>query len=348
VVRSGTPRGVAAALAAAATFGASAPLIKKLLAHGDVLALSSLLYLGAAVALTAAAIGRRGRSRETALGRRDVPLVAAVAVTGGVIGPALLLYGLERVAGSSGSLLLNLEGPFTLLLAVALFGEHASRRLVLAATLVFVGALILQRDPGPSSAALLGGAAVTGACLAWAVDNNLTQRLTLRDPLQVVQVKAVTAGLGSGVLALLTSSRFPPLGYTVATLAVGATCYGSSILLDAWALRLLGAARESALFALAPFVGAALAMPLLGEHLRPTLALAGAVMAGGVALLVREDHEHQHQHLPIEHDHAHAHDEHHQHTHAVGDGEAHGHLHRHLPIRHGHPHVSDAHHRHPH
>jgi drug/metabolite transporter (DMT)-like permease len=343
-----TGRGIVSALGAAVLFGASAPLIKKLLVHGDVLALSSLLYLGAALALTVGAIARQGRSPEAALSRHDLPLVGAVALTGGIVGPALLLFGLERVSGSGGSLLLNLEGPFTLLLAVVLFGEHASRRVILAAALVFVGALVVQRDPGPSSAAPLGYLAVAGACLAWAVDNNLTQRLALRDPLQVVQVKALAAGLGSGALALLLSSRFPTAGYAVAVLAVGGTCYGSSILLDVWALRLLGAARESALFALAPFVGAALAIPLLGEHLRPAVVVAGLLMAGGVALLVREDHEHQHVHLPIEHDHVHTHDEHHQHAHPGGDTAEHSHLHRHLPVRHGHPHVSDAHHRHDH
>lgn len=351
-MQTSTRRGVAAALGAAALFGASAPLIKLLLRHSGVFALSSLLYLGAALSLTLSVAVSRGRRAEAPLRRGDLPSIAAVALLGGMAGPWLLLLGLRHVSGMEGALLLNLEGPLTLLLAVALFGEHVSRRVLLAASLVFVGAVVLERDPGRSSVAVAGALAIAGACAAWALDNNVTQRLALRDPLRVVQAKAAAAAVAAASLAVVTGSRFPTGRYALGALLLGGSCYGSSIVLDVWALRLLGAARESALFATAPFIGAALAIPFLTEQLQPRVAVAAAVMAAGVVVLVREDHTHTHAHLPVEHDHAHAHDAHHRHAHDDQRpelvGRRHSHTHRHQPLRHAHPHVSDAHHRHEH
>ena len=125
---------------------------------------------------------------------------------------------------------------------------------------------------------------------------------------------------------------------------------GVSVVLDAFALRLIGAAREAAYFATAPFVGALASVLLLGDTLRWHDGLAMLVMAVGVGFLLRERHGHQHAHDEISHEHLHEHDEHHQHEHQPGDpvGEPHSHPHRHAPLVHDHPHVSDAHHRHRH
>ena len=125
-----------------------------------------------------------------------------------------------------------------------------------------------------------------------------------------------------------------------------------SLLLDMHALRLLGAAREAAYFATAPFIGALLAIPLLAERPGLAEAAAGLVMVAGVVLLARERHSHLHTHEPVEHEHLHVHDEHHQHDHdhdhdhpAQGTS-PHSHRHRHEPITHEHPHLPDLHHRH--
>ncbi|WP_437607991.1 hypothetical protein WMF20_45120 [Sorangium sp. So ce834] len=114
------------------------------------------------------------------------------------------------------------------------------------------------------------------------------------------------------------------------------------------AAAILGAAREAAYFATAPFLGAVLAIPLLGERPGAADLAAAGLMAAGVALLRSERHAHAHTHAPLEHDHVHTHDEHHRHAHDGAFDEPHAHPHRHEPLSHDHPHVPDLHHRHEH
>ncbi|MFI5314999.1 MAG: DMT family transporter [Myxococcota bacterium] len=343
-------RGTASALAAAVLFGASAPLAKLLLPSVDPLMLAALFYLGAGGALlaTRALRSRGAAAREAPVSRADLPLLAGVTLAGGVAGPVLLLAGLSRVTGIAGALLLNLEAPFTILLALVFFGEHLSRRESLAAAFVIAGAALLGLRSGPLGADLLGLASIAGACLCWGLDNNWTQRLSLRDPVAVVSIKATSAGLCSLALALATRQSLPSPALAGMALAVGSLSYGASIVLAVYALRELGAARESALFATAPFAGALLAIPLLGEIPRGADCAGAAVMALGVLLLARARHEHVHAHEELEHEHSHVHDEHHRHAHAGAVPEPHSHVHRHEPLVHGHPHVSDLHHRHEH
>jgi drug/metabolite transporter (DMT)-like permease len=342
-------RGAAAGLGAAVLFGVSAPIAKLLVAHTGPLLLSGLIYLGAGLGLTAIRLAARSR-REAALRRADLGLLGAVALAGGVAGPLLLLIGLQRVSAVMGSLLLNLEAVFTIALAVLLFREHLSPLAALAAALIVGGSTVLALGPGDLSAHAVGIVAVAGACLCWGLDNNLTQKLSLRDPITVVQYKTLAAGSFSLALALATGARLPGPGVIGAALLVGLGSYGLSIVLDVYALRLLGAAREAAFFATAPFVGALAAVPIVGERLGGAELAGGALMLVGVLVLLRERHSHAHAHDAVEHEHLHTHDEHHQHEHPPGvDATApHTHRHRHAPLTHAHPHVSDSHHRHRH
>jgi drug/metabolite transporter (DMT)-like permease len=248
-------------------------------------------------------------------------------------------------------LLLNLEGPFTVLIALTLFGEHLGSRAAVGAGFVFVGACLLA-VPGAASGAthLAGVLLLIIACAAWALDNNLTQGLAGKDPWQLVIAKTLGAGTGMVALGLGLGARFPSGRILLVTLVLGGLAYGASVLLDAFALRLLGAAREAAFFATAPFAGALLSVPVLGERLAAVQLAAGAVMVLGVGLLVRERHGHEHTHDELEHTHSHVHDAHHQHPHPTGMDTTgpHVHPHRHAPLTHAHAHVSDAHHRHPH
>lgn len=335
-------------LAAALTFGASAPLAKLLLDGVEPVMLASLLYLGAGAALTIA-IAARGGTREADLSGADVPALLLLIVMGGVIAPVLMLTGLQRVSGVAGALLLNLEAPFTMLLAVAL-GEHLGRRDVAAVGGILAGGMLLGVAPGAVSGEAVGVLLLASACACWAIDNNVTQRLALKDPLRLVRIKALGAGVGTLAIATVVGAALPSAGTIAAALALGAISYGASIVLDAYALRLVGAAREAAFFATAPFFGAALALPLLGERLDAGDVLAGSLMAVGVALLLRSRHGHVHAHDPIVHEHLHEHDDHHRHAHdePVPPGVRHSHVHTHAPLVHDHHHVSDAHHRHPH
>lgn len=345
-------RGAIFGLTAAVLFGASAPVAKLLLPGASPLSLSALLYLGAGIGLSLPALARRSRvadrPAEAPLRGRDWALLGLISLTGGVIAPLLMLWGLERISGVVASLLLNLEGPFTVLIAVAFFGEHLGRREAWAAALVLSGAAVLSYRPGEIHVDGLGVLALAGACALWGVDNNLTQRLTLRDPLVLVCGKTLSAGLVSLGLAFAFGAVFPRGLALAAALLLGSSSYGLSVLLDAYALRLLGAAREAAFFATAPFAGAALAIPLLGERASLGDALACLLMAGGVAMLLTARHGHEHTHEILEHEHVHVQDEHHQHQHEGPIDEPHSHRHLHLTMTHDHPHVSDAHHRHRH
>jgi drug/metabolite transporter (DMT)-like permease len=338
-------------LGGAVLFGASTPLSKLLLPGVGPVMLAALLYLGAALLISVfRVLSRVGgpRSAEAKIRGSDAVTLGAVVVFGGVLGPVLMLFGLARISALTGSLLLNLEAVFTTLLAVMVFHEHLSRTLAAASGLVVLGALLLSNQPGKLGGGVLGVMAIVGACLSWAIDNNLSQSLSLRDPTAVVQVKTAGAGLTSLALALATGHTIPTPTFLVGGVVVGSLGFGASLICVMFALRYLGAAREAAWFSTAPFIGAALAVPIFG--VLPTAAewSGMASMITGVFLLVREQHSHVHSHDPIEHDHLHVHDEHHQHAHEGLVAEPHSHSHRHDPISHEHPHVSDLHHRHRH
>jgi drug/metabolite transporter (DMT)-like permease len=342
-------RGALFGLLAAATFGVSAPFAKLLGARVPTLLLAGLLYGGAGLALTLMRRPRRS-APETPLRRSDWPALVAITVLGGMVGPVLMLVGLARVSASAGALLLNLEGPLTAVVAVAAFGEHLGGRALGALALVSGGAAVLVLGHGDLAVSGLGALAIAGACLAWAVDNNLTQRLALKDPIALVRIKTLGAGAANLALAFAHRDPWPGAPLLGGALLLGAVSYGASVLFDAYALRLLGAAREAALFATAPFVGAAAGALLFREAFGSSEIGAGLLMLAGVALLVGERHEHVHTHAPLEHEHLHVHDEHHRHAHGADapPGEPHAHPHRHEPLTHAHPHTSDAHHRHDH
>lgn len=311
--------------------------------------LAGLLYLGAAMGLWLHR-ALRPVTNEARLTREDLPQLVGVVLAGGVLGPVLMLLGLDRVTALAGSLLLNLEAPFTVLLAVIIFGEHLSKHALGATILVVGGALVLELEPGRLGTDTAGVLLLAGATLCWAVDNNLTQRLSLRDPFAIVRVKTLIAGVANTALGLLVGGHLLAPVYVAGALVLGSLSYGVSVVLDAYALRLVGAAREAAYFATAPFVGALVSVMLLGDSLRWYEIVAIGSMAAGVVLLLREKHDHVHEHEQVEHEHLHEHDLHHQHEHTSGDpaGEPHTHRHRHAPLVHGHPHLPDAHHRHQH
>ncbi len=341
--------GYGVGLAAAVLFGASAPASKSLLDHVGPQMLAGLLYLGAFLAVAPVAWLDTNR-REARLRRSDAPALAGLVISGGIVAPVLLMLGLERVSGLAGSLLLNLEGPFTLLFGVFALREYLSGRSWVGAATVFVASAALTVQGSTGSGDAVGYVLIGAACLGWAIDNNLTQRLSVRDPFQIVSVKTGVAALVNVSLASARGESIDALAPLAIALVVGAFAYGVSILLDAYALRMLGAARESAMFATAPFAGALLAVPLLGDSWSGLEIGAAVVMAIGVVMLIGDEHSHRHVHVTMEHDHRHVHNEHHQHEHPAGvdPTEPHSHTHKHEPLVHAHPHVSDVHHRHPH
>ncbi|MEO6338433.1 MAG: EamA family transporter [Caulobacteraceae bacterium] len=341
------------ALASAALFGASTPLAKLLLGGGvDPGVLAGLLYLGSGLGLGVIHLARQTLglpAAEAPLRRADLPWLSLVVLTGGAIGPLLLMLGLARTPATSAALLLNVEGLATLGIAWIVFKENVDRRLLLGAFAILAGAGLLSWQGGPTGLGL-GGLAIVGACLAWGIDNNLTRKLSSADPVQIAAIKGVVAGAVNLGLALARGGGLPSPGLIGGAAMVGFFGYGVSLVLFVLALRQLGTARTGAYFSTAPFLGAALALVLFHEPVTAQLVGAAALMAVGLYLHLNERHQHTHIHAPLDHEHRHVQDEHHQHAHGPGDplGEPHNHPHHHAPMRHKHPHYPDLHHRHGH
>jgi drug/metabolite transporter (DMT)-like permease len=345
-------RAIGAALGAALLFGLSAPAAKVLVGDGTApLLLAGLLYLGSGFGLLIVDVVQRARRIDVAPIPRDGRgRFALSVVVGGAIAPALLMVGLARTTSSTASLLLNLEGVFTALIAWLVVREHTDRRIVLGFGAIAAGGLVLAFDVGGRFTLSPGAIFVAAACLGWAVDNNLTQAVSSADPVRLGMTKGLVAGAANTALALATGAPLPSWATIAAILVVGFLGYGASVVFFVTALRGLGTARTGAYFSTAPFVGAVASLALLGDSFTTRLVVAGALMAVGTALHVFERHAHEHVHEELVHAHEHVHDEHHQHEHPPGvDPRApHAHEHRHERLVHTHAHAPDLHHRHAH
>lgn len=344
-------RSVLYSLAAAALFGASTPFAKLLVGEISPLLLGGLLYLGSGIGLGAARIIRdRGWAR-SGLARQEWPWLLGAVLFGGVLGPVALMFGLTSTSGSTASLLLNLEAVLTALIAWLVFRENADRRVVLGMAAIVAGGFVLSWPTGGAeSTNWIGPLAIAAACLCWAIDNNLTRKVSASDALFIAGSKGLIAGAVNCSLALSLGALWPEPGVLLATMLVGLLGYGLSLVMFVLALRGLGTARTGAYFSTAPFIGAVVALILLNEPATPAFWVACVLMGVGVWLHLTERHEHEHTHEPEEHRHMHTHDEHHQHEHGPEwDGrEPHDHLHRHVVVTHKHPHFPDIHHRHAH
>jgi drug/metabolite transporter (DMT)-like permease len=342
-------KGIVFALAAALLFGLSTPLAKTVASVVHPVLLAGLLYLGSGIGLCGIWTLRPFR-REAPLKRGDAPWLSGAIAAGGVLGPLLLMWGLAQTPASSASLLLNLEGVFTALLAWFVFKENFDARIACGMTLITAGGVFLSWTGRPASGLPWGAFAILGACLAWAVDNNLTRKVSSGDPVQIAMLKGLIAGSISTVVGLGLGGKLPGAVVLLKVGLIGFFGYGLSLTLFVLALRHIGTARTGAYFSTAPFVGAAAAIAFLGESWSAGLLVAAILMATGVWLHLTERHEHLHHHELMEHEHLHTHDEHHQHTHSPNDpiGEPHSHPHRHAPLTHSHPHFPDIHHRHKH
>ena len=337
--------GVPAALFAALLFGAGTPLAKMLVNNISPWLLAGLLYLGSGFGLT---VFRRIRQMpKVRLSRAELPWFAGAVLSGGVVAPVLLMFGLTGMPASGASLLLNAEGVFTALLAWFAFKENFDSRIALGMLAIVIGALILSWPTNIEFSGLWSALAILAACFAWGVDNNLTRKVSLTDATWIASVKGLVAGMVNLTLAFSLGASLPSLGLIFSAMLLGLLAYGISLVLFVVALRHLGTARTGAYFSIAPFFGALLAI-FMGEPLTLSLALAGTLMILGIWLHVTENHNHIHNHELQEHEHEHIHDEHHQHTHDewATTREKHTHWHRHEPLTHMHGHYPDAHHQH--
>ena len=346
--------GVRNALLAALLFGASAPLAKIFLHTLSPMELAGALYLGSGVGLAlwrlAQSLRRNTPKTEAPLRNSDWLWLIGAILSGGVVAPVLLMAGLATTAASSTSLLLNLEGVLTALIAWFAFRENFDRRILMGMIAIVAGGLLLSWKPGEAVGFSWGALAIVGACLCWAIDNNLTRSVSGSDPAQIAMLKGLSAGTVNLLIGLVLSGKTPTISSLMGAGLLGFVSYGLSLTCFVFALRHLGTARTSAYFSTAPFIGVVLSLLLLNEV--PSLLFWPALMLMifGVWMHLTEQHEHDHLHEAMEHEHPHLHDEHHQHEHQPTDppGESHTHRHRHERMVHSHPHVPDLHHRHDH
>ena len=344
-------RDVIYALLAALLFGASTPFAKLLLGDVAPVMLAGLLYLGSGVGLTLIRLIRDRGCKFPHLAITEWPWLLGAILFGGVLGPVTLLFGLTQTTGARASLLLNLEAVLTAVIAWTVFRESADKRIVLGMAAIVLGGIALSWQTNvDASLNWLGPVLISLACLCWAIDNNLTRKVSASDALFIAGVKGLIAGTVNCALALFLGLSLPTGLVVFSTMTLGLMGYGLSLVLFVLALRGLGTARTGAYFSTAPFIGAAISVVLLGEPTGGLFWLAAFLMAVGVWIHLTEHHEHEHHHESLEHEHGHTHDVHHQHIHDFAwDGqEPHDHKHVHIEVTHKHPHFPDIHHRHSH
>ena len=347
------------ALLAAALFGASTPIAKILLGKEAPVLLAGLLYMGSGLGLGLIRLIRDRGWKSPQLPAGEWPWLLGAVLFGGVLGPIALLMGLQQTTGATASLLLNLEAVLTALIAWLIFKESADKRLVLGMAVIVMGSLTLSWPAQPEATAQgvdlglhfgLGPVLIGLACLCWAIDNNLTRKVSSSDALFIAGVKGWVAGSVNSLLALLLGLEWPAWPVVVSTLLLGLLGYGLSLVFFVLALRGLGTARTGAYFSTAPFLGALISVLWMGDSTSGVFWGAALLMALGVWQHLSERHEHPHHHEALTHLHGHRHDEHHQHDHDFPwDGsEPHVHPHAHEEVTHQHPHYPDIHHRHTH
>lgn len=280
------PHGIALALLAAALYALNAPFSKLLLSEVQPTVMAGLLYLGAGFGMGAIALIRRqtGRiGREMHLTRADLPYVLAMILLD-IAAPVCLMLGLNSTTAANASLLNNFEIVATALVALPVFREAISVRLWLGILLVTLSCALLSFEDISSLQFSGGSLLVLLAAVCWGFENNCTRKLSSSDPLEIVLLKGIFSGGGSLVIGLCIGEELPALRFVLAALAVGFVAYGLSIYFYVYAQRVLGAARTSAYYAVAPFIAALLSLLIFREMPSEYYLAALALMALGAWL----------------------------------------------------------------
>ena len=338
---------IAFAILAAMCYGVSAPFSKILLDEIPPTQLAALLYLGAGLGMVLVNLFQRGEQKEARVTREDLPYTIGMIVLD-IAAPILLMFGLTMTTSANAALLNNFEIVATSLIALFIFKEAIGKRMWIAIACITLASMILSFEDIGSFSFSFGSLLVLAACLCWGLENNCTRMLSLKNPIQIVILKGLGAGGGALLIVLATTGFVNHALYNVYALLLGFFAFGLSIFFYIKAQRDLGAARTSAYYAIAPFVGAALSFLIFRDSITILFAIALLIMIVGAYLAAFEKHTHFHIHDMVEHDHRHSHESlHHNHQHEEEiEGEEHNHLHVHTPTTHEHEHTPDTHHSH--
>jgi drug/metabolite transporter (DMT)-like permease len=339
-----------AALGSALLFGASVPFAKQLLGNTSPLLLAGILYLGSGVGLLLFRLIKNKGWEPIHLFKREWFWLMGAILFGGVLAPTLLMIGLMQTSAATTSLLLNLESVLTAILAWIFFKENTDRRIVAGMFFIVAGGVVLSLGEKLSAQHWLGVASIGAACLCWAIDNNLTRKVSISDSVFIAGSKGLVAGITNVSLALILGFSLPAFSILAGGLLLGFLGYGISLVLFVLALRGLGAARTGAYFSTAPFIGATIAILFFHNPVSSLFWISAVLMSVGVWIHFAEQHIHLHTHEPLWHTHQHTHDEHHNHQHSFPCDlkKPHTHPHQHEQQTHSHSHYPDTHHRHLH
>lgn len=339
------------AVLAALLYGISSPVSKLLLVEIPPTLMAALLYLGAGMGMLGINLYQvlmKHEKREAKMTAKEMPYIVGMIVLD-VVAPILLMIGLTLTTSSNASLLNNFEIVVTTLIALFIFKETIGKRMWIAIILITLSSIMLSLYDIGSLSFSIGSVFVILACISWGFENNCTRMLSLKDPLQIVVVKGFGSGIGSLVICFAIKEFSFNVMYIALALLLGFVAYGMSIFLYIKAQRELGAARTSAFYATAPFIGVIISWIVLKEPVTITFMTALIIMLIGTYFAVSEDHKHSHLHFEDTHEHKHNHEDgHHNHWHdheIVGE---HSHEHTHEKIEHIHGHMPDLHHRHTH
>ena len=347
-------KGIYYAILSAILFGSSTPFAKIFLNKTSPLLLASLFYagsgLGLCLLLFARKLFRKTHSDAQKILPKDITWLAGSIIFGGIFAPILMMFGVSLIPASNASLLLNSEAVFTTALAWFVFRENFDWRIMIGMLFIIAANILLSLQEFQFNGIPWGSILIISSCFCWAVDNNLTRKISANDALKISTIKCTISGSVVLAITLMIGGKLPNFLIISQALLVGFFGYGLSLVLFVMALRNLGTARAGAYCSTAPFCGAALSLLMLHENPSTLFWVAAILMGIGIWIHLTENHSHEHTHEEMEHEHSHYHDEHHQHQHNFtwNGVEPHSHKHFHHKLTHNHQHYPDIHHRHKH
>ena len=334
------------AILAAALYAINVPFSKLLLAQVEPTMMAAFLYLGAGLGLFVYGLLTGEREKSEPLTKKELPYTIGMIVLD-IAAPILLMLGLERTNAANASLLNNFEIVATSMIAFFVFKEVLSKRLTIAIILVTLASIILGFEGKGSFQFNTGSLFVLGASCCWGLENNCTRMLSSKSSVQITTIKGIFSGLGSLLIALIIGERIPSILWIVLVLLLGFVAYGLSINFYIKAQKDLGAAKTSAYYSIAPFLGVVFGMLILGERPALQFYFGLVIMIVATVLMIKDTiglqhthehthiHTHEHRHGELVHTHEHEHI--HSHTHIHGeDEEIHSHEHE---VLHGHEHI---------
>ena len=344
-------KSISFAIIAATLYGISSPVSKLLLKEVPPTLMASFLYLGAGIGISIIQLIKHKKYKEKTearLTKQELPYIMGMVVLD-IAAPKFLMYGLTMTTAANASLLNNFEIVATSLIALLIFKESISKRLWGAISLITVSSIILSVEDISSFSFSFGSIFVLIACFCWGLENNCTRKLSVKDPLEIVVIKGLGSGIGCFLIAFMLGEHTNNITYIIIALVLGFFAYGLGISFYIYAQRELGAAKTSAYYAIAPFIGVGLSLIIFREIPTLSFIIALVIMIVGACFASTEEHNHKHRHMVITHEHSHSHDDgHHSHIHNEIIIGKHNHIHNHEEYFHSHKHTQDIHHSHDH